>query len=290
MDAAFKEFFEEREKKFKLFRTEESKKVFQTVFDRQSYNAIEALSRKGLFNCIEFIISTGKEAHVFRAVDREGNYRAVKIYKIEASDFRAMSDYLEGDERFRKVKKDKRNIVYAWTRKEHHNLLLGEKADAPMPRAIGFKDNVLVMDFIGSKGVPASTLKDTLVEEKYLDGLYEKIIDGYARMFFLSDLIHADFSEYNILLDGLDPVFIDVGQGVLRSHANARVFLERDLKNIARYFSKAGLEKSYERVYNDLKEKRFYEEEKEEKEGEKREGKEKRKVKGKEGEKDARVS
>jgi len=41
-------------------------------------------------------------------------------------------------------------------------------------------------------------------------------------------LVHADFSEFNVLYDG-DPVVIDMGQSVTLEHPMASKFLARDV-------------------------------------------------------------
>ena len=55
-------------------------------------------------------------------------------------------------------------------------------------------------------------------------------------MYQKAGLVHADLSEYNILYYKRKPVIIDVGQAVLTDHLNSKDFLERDVKNINRYF------------------------------------------------------
>ena len=42
---------------------------------------------------------------------------------------------------------------------------------------------------------------------------------------------------------------IDFAQGLLVRHPNARDFFERDVRNCANYFTKAGLETSYDELY-----------------------------------------
>jgi len=56
-------------------------------------------------------------------------------------------------------------------------------------------------------------------------------------------LVHADLSEYNILvdMDTMEPVIIDMGQSVLTDHFNAQTYLQRDVTNIARYFGKINI-------------------------------------------------
>ena len=65
--------------------------------------------------------------------------------------------------------------------------------------------------------------------------------------------MHADLSEYNIMMWKGKPVVFDVAQSVLTSHPMADKFLRRDLKNIRRYFKRLdssveSVEEMYERV------------------------------------------
>jgi len=135
------------------------------------------------------------------------------------------------------VKKDKRSIVLAWAKKEFKNLqlLADAKANAPFP--IAFRENVLVMEFIGKNGEAAPAVKDR--PPKDLKAFRNAMVEFFARA-YSRGLVHADLSEYNVLNNGENFVVIDVGQGVLTSHPNAGEFFERDVQNIASYLSKHG--------------------------------------------------
>lgn len=230
---------------------EEVRKTFAKVFDRRTMQALHRLATRGYFEMVEHVISTGKEAHVFRAVDKAGNARAIKVYKTETSDFNKMYIYIHGDRRFGKVKGSKRDIVLAWTQKEFKNLLLMNKAGIACPMPIAFFENVLVMEFIGRDGKAAPTLKEAPVQD--IKKAYKTLVDFLARLLFKAELVHADFSEYNVLNNNEELVLIDAGQAVLTSHPEAEAFFERDLRNTAAYFSKHGLEKTPEQVRQDVK-------------------------------------
>jgi len=237
----------------KEFKDENLRKVFQRVFDRQTINTVHSLAMKGHFGSLESLVSEGKEALVFKAVDNSGNYHAVKVYKITASTFQNMLPYIQGDRRFKGVKKEKSDLVHAWCRKEFKNLELCENAKVNSPMPVAFKDNALVMEFIGdSEGNPAPSLK-TVVSKLDWQELYEQCIEGIARMVYKARLVHADLSEYNILIHNGKAVFIDMGQAVTLQHPKAHEFLDRDLKNIARFFSNKGVQKSAEDARLDLK-------------------------------------
>ncbi len=230
---------------------EEQRKTFAKVFDKRTIHALHKLASRGYFDIVEHVISTGKEAHVFLAKDSAGNNRAVKIYKTDTSDFNKMYEYLHGDRRFGKVKRNKRDIVFAWAKKEFSNLLLINKVGVSCPMPIAFFENVLVMEFIGTEEIASPSLKEKPLKD--IKKAYKTEVGFLARLLFKAELVHADFSEYNILNRQGELVLIDVGQAVLTTHPEAEEFFERDLRNVAKYFSKKGLKKSMEEVKADVK-------------------------------------
>ncbi|MEK6970860.1 MAG: serine protein kinase RIO [archaeon] len=235
----------------KLFPEEDLRKTFEKVFDKNVIRVIHNLASLGHFDHLEFTISTGKEAHVFRASDNHGHYRAVKIYKIETSDFKRMEDYLHFDPRFQKVKNDKRQIVFAWTQKEFSSLRKLKEAGVPAPMPLAAKENVLVMEFIGEKGEASPRLKDARIGD--LEKFYENVVKAIAAM-LNAKLIHGDLSEYNILVKDDMPIIIDVGQTVPTIHPNAKTFYERDIKNMLKVFHRLGMkELTYDQFYADIK-------------------------------------
>ncbi|MFA4907647.1 MAG: serine protein kinase RIO [archaeon] len=226
---------------------EKLSKVYGKIFDRHSIGALHRLSVKRYFSQLESPVNEGKEATVFRARDHAGNYRAVKIYKINTSSFSHMSKYVTGDERFRGIPKDRKEMVFAWTRKEFANLERADSVGVRVPKPITFMDNVLVMEFIGDKnGNAFPALKECRPDEKEVRELRNKMIESVARLYYLGEMVHADFSEYNLLYNGKELVVIDMGQAVLKSHPKANEFLERDLRNIASYSTRNGVKTGYE--------------------------------------------
>lgn len=60
-------------------------------------------------------------------------------------------------------------------------------------------------------------------------------------MFQMCELVHADLSEYNILIWKNEPYILDVAQAVEHHHPNAVTFLKRDCLNITKYFHRKGV-------------------------------------------------
>lgn len=239
----------------KIIRQEKDKKIFAKVFDEKTFDAIQYLANRNHFDVLEHIISTGKEAHVFVATDLAGNFRAVKIYKKQTTDFKSMTDYVLGDKRFKNVRKEINSLISLWAKKEFSNLVVAMRASLNTPLPIAFKDNVVVMEFIGNKGKEAPRLKDIKVSPELAQNYYSQVVEFIAKL-YASGLIHADLSEYNILVNENKLWFIDFAQAVLHSHPKAKIFFERDISNMANYFSKHGLETTFEKMYQDVKNKK----------------------------------
>jgi len=230
----------------------EMRKVRNEVFDVLTLRTIYKLMDSGVFSRLIRVISTGKEANVFLAVDAAENPLAVKIYRVETSEFRKILPYIDGDPRFGRIPRDRRRLVYLWTKKEYKNLDTAFRAGAPVPYPVASRNNVLVMEFIGENGVPAPRLRDYYPEnpERFVD----ELLDGLARFYFGAGLVHADLSEYNILVRDSSPVVIDLGQSVPFDHPNAPFFLQRDLQQLSKILAEFDKDFAPQDLYRILKE------------------------------------
>ncbi|GBE54433.1 MAG TPA: serine protein kinase RIO [Euryarchaeota archaeon] len=215
----------------------EDYKVANEVFDNSTLLTLYHFAKNGSIDILHGVIKAGKEANVFLADDRNGRKIAVKIYMVTASDFRNMLKYIEGDRRFRGFHKNRRGIIYTWVKKEFKNLERAHEAGVMVPEPIAFRNNVLLMDFIGTNGKNAPMLKNIEVEDP--EKILSDIIEDYNKLYCKANLVHSDLSEYNILIkDNSIPYLIDFSQAVIREHPGAADFLNRDVKNLTRYFKK----------------------------------------------------
>jgi len=220
-------------------------KVRDEVFDELTLKALYRLASTGLIQALGGPISTGKEANVFHAIGPGGRELAIKIYRIRTSDFKAMHDYIQGDYRFANVRKTKKDVVFAWTKKEFRNLTRARKARVRVPEPLKYRENVLVMQFIGRDGVACPLLKHAVENLENVKEVYDATIEFMKRLYQDAHLVHADLSEYNILVDDqAEPVFIDMGQSVLVQHPRAQEFLQRDVGNVVKFFNEAGVRAS----------------------------------------------
>jgi len=245
------------------------RKTELSVLDIPTLEILYKFAKRGLLKALGGPISSGKEAVIFHAIGAEEEELAIKMYKVSTSNFNAMLDYIIGDPRFENIKRDRRSIVSAWARKELKNLKRAFDAGVEVPRPIAIDKNVLIMEFIGRDGVAAPRLRDVPVDilktDFELEELLLRIISYIQIMYEKGTMVHADLSEFNILMKGyverefggidveIEPVIIDMGQSTLLQHPNADEFLLRDVRNIVTFFNKLGLDCSFNEIIRLIK-------------------------------------
>ncbi|MFQ3318364.1 MAG: RIO kinase 1 [Natronomonas sp.] len=231
-----REFLEFR----KRIKNTEQFKVEASVFDDATLGALYKLVQDGYIDAFGGPISTGKEANVYTALAPDGEV-AVKVYRINASDFRQMRPYLDGDPRFEGIGSDKKKVVVAWTKKEFANLERARKGGVRVPHPIAVERNVLVMEYLGGDTQRAQRLNEVHVENP--ETAFE-VVREYTRRLYRAGLVHGDLSEYNIVVHDGELCFLDLGQAVTVHHPNSREFLERDCHNVAAFFRRQGVDVS----------------------------------------------
>lgn len=246
MEKSLREFFGQKTEKVKRrIKGLDDIKAAQDVFDKSTLISLYELANQGYIEEFFGNIGVGKEANVFVVRGKKDLY-VLKIYRIVTADFNAMKKYIEGDYRFKFVKDTRKSLINAWVEKEFKNLKIAEEAGVRVPHPFVYKNNILVMEFIHFQGTPAQLLKEVPLSGKEAEKIYRTLV-AYAKKLYKADLVHGDLSEYNVLYNKKEAVLIDISQAVPRSHALANELLERDLRNLARFFRK-----EYEEVVQDF--------------------------------------
>ena len=229
----------ETEQLMKEKRSEEYE-VFEEVFDRSTLMVIYNFLKKGTISEIHGVVKAGKESRVYWGKDEQGNELAIKIYLTISAEFRkGMLKYIEGDPRFKRIRRSTRSLVFAWALKEFKNLQQATAAKIRVPHPIAVEKNVLIMEFIGKNGISAPSLKEK--PPKNPERTYKTLLTYLRQLYSKAELVHGDLSEYNIMIWKGHPVLFDMSQAVLLSHPLADSLLDRDLKNLNRYFSRLGV-------------------------------------------------
>ena len=237
-----------KEKKRQMFDSSEAQKAVENVLDDSTMDALLKAADRNLIDRMHGIIESGKESAILLADTSEG-LAAVKIYMKRAGAFREMHQYLRGDKRFRNLKKDRKAVVDAWARKEFKNL---KKASDTVrcPEVYGLQENVLVMEFIGEEFSPYPKLKDVNIENP--DQALKQSLNQMKALWEEEKIVHGDLSEYNILVEGDELVWIDFSQGVHESHPEALTLLERDIENVVNFFRSQGANLEMEEALNSV--------------------------------------
>jgi RIO kinase 1 len=226
-----------------------NRKTFGEVFDKQTLLLLGKLISDKIIDQVDFPISTGKEANIFRGTTPEKEFVAIKIFRTATMTFKHIASYIEGDPRFAYGYKNRRTIIEEWARKEFRNLELLHQAKIRAPAPIKCVHNVLIMEYIGDATKPAPMLKDVLLRNPAK--IYNEIIGFITRMYKIK-IVHADLSAFNILMFRQKPYLIDIGQGVLLDHPSSSEFLKRDIHNIVHYFKKYDIEGNERELFENL--------------------------------------
>lgn len=219
----------------------EDYKVLEEVFDYPTLMSVYRLLKRGVISSMIGVVKAGKESRIYWGKGREDEDLAVKIYLVSSAEFRrGMLPYIEGDPRFDRLRHSRRALVYAWATKEFKNLKRALTAGVRVPKPLAVLRNVLVMEFVGEEGVPAPLLREVDLEDPGL--VYRSLKVYLRRLYTRAQLVHGDFSEYNVMIQDGKPVLFDLSQSISLRHPRANELLRRDLDNLTSYFGDLGVE------------------------------------------------
>jgi RIO kinase 1 len=202
------------------------------------------------------VLKTGKEADVFlvrRGVpgtDRSCLLAAKRYRDATHRQFHRDAGYLEG----RRVRESRVNRAVAkrsdfgrqaiagqWANAEFNALAQLYNARVPVPYPVQILGTEILLEFIGdADGTGAPRLAETRPESAELASLWNQLVEAMTTL-ASAGFAHGDLSPYNLLVHHGRLVMIDLPQVVdVISHPNGRGFLDRDAKNVATWFAKAG--------------------------------------------------
>jgi RIO kinase 1 len=202
------------------------------------------------------VLKTGKEADVFlvrRGVPGTDSscLLAAKRYRDATHrQFHRDAGYLEG----RRVRESRVNRAVArrsdfgrqaiagqWANAEFNALVQLHTARVPVPYPVQILGTEILLEFIGdADGTGAPRLAETRPEPTELASLWSQLVEAMATLAG-AGFAHGDLSPYNLLVHQGRLVMIDLPQVVdVISHPNGRGFLDRDAKNVATWFARAG--------------------------------------------------
>jgi len=176
-------------------------------------------------------VGVGKESVVYAGESALGEKVAIKLHRVGTSSFKHVR-------KFRSWIGDRRHLTILYesrlsARMEYKALVVAYRVGARVPKPVAVNRHAVVMEFVD--GVELYRVRELVNAKDVLD----EIVDNVLKVFEGAGIIHGDLSEYNVLLDQDEGVWIiDWPQWIPYDWPNAEEVFKRDLENIARYFSK----------------------------------------------------
>ena len=191
--------------------------------------AMNALVRGDILEAFGKPLGIGKEADVYDALSPKEERLAVKFHRLGRISFR---------QTIRKRGYTTERTAWLFqsrlaAEREFQALRLLFPQGVAVPRPVSQNRHVLVMGMI--EGAELAEYKEISEPKKVLKEILQNIRKTYSK----AGVIHADLSEYNIILKpNMHILIIDWPQYVAKNHPNAQQLLTRDVKNIFRFFSR----------------------------------------------------
>ena len=192
--------------------------------------AINGLVKANVLEAFGKPLGVGKEADVYDALKPNGERIAVKFHRLGRISFRQIirrRSYSTG-----------RSASWLYqsrlaAQREYQALQLLFPYRIAVPEPISQNRHVVAMGII--EGGELAEYKEIPRPEKVLGEILRNARKAYVR----AGVIHADLSEYNIILKpNRHILIIDWPQYVTKEHPNAEELLTRDVQNILQYFKR----------------------------------------------------
>ncbi len=198
---------------------------YALVFGGYDTLALASLTRKGTISALGAKIGEGKESVVYEALGL--GPVVIKFHRVGGRSFssaRLNREYMpeSGNCPWLIASRLSAEREYAAL------VALHPKVNVPLP--IGQNRHTVVMSLIDGPNLNRCRLEEPV---PLLDEILAHIRTAYSL-----GVIHADLSEYNILIEDGKPVLIDWPQWVETSHPNAESIVTRDIVNILTWFKR----------------------------------------------------
>ena len=198
---------------------------YALVFGGYDTLALTTLTRKGTISALGTLIGEGKESVVYDALGL--GPVAIKFHRVGQRSFssaRLNREYMPEEGHCPWLIASKKSAE-----REYLALTtLHPAVNVPLP--IAQNRHTVVMSLVSGQNLNRCRLA---APDEVLDEILDNIRKAYR-----AGIIHADLSEYNILMEDTRCVIIDWPQWIETSHRNARAIIERDIDNILAYFQR----------------------------------------------------
>ena len=198
---------------------------YALVFGGYDTLALASLTRKGTISALGTQLGEGKESVVYEALGL--GPVAIKFHRVGGRSFnsaRLNREYMPDDGHCPWL------IASKLSAEREYAALTALHPNVSVPLPIAQNRHTVVMALINGANLNRCRLD---APAEVLDEILANVRTAYR-----AGVIHADLSEYNILVEDGRCVLIDWPQWVETGHPNAGAIIERDITNILTYFKR----------------------------------------------------
>lgn len=194
------------------------------------YLSLNAFLCRDVISGVGRQIGVGKESDIFTVANDDGEEFVLKLHRLGRTSFRAIKDKRDyhkgrGHPSWLYLSRLAANKEYLFMKALHEN-------GYPVPTPIDWNRHCVLMSLVD--GSPLNQVTG-LTRARYV---YDQMM-GLVERLAKHGLIHGDLNEFNVLVrDNSELIMIDFPQMVSMSHPNAKMYFERDVNCIRRFFRK----------------------------------------------------
>jgi RIO kinase 2 len=196
---------------------------YSLVFGGYDALALHALTKRGTVSALGSLIGEGKESVVHEALGLCPV--AIKFHRVGLRSFssaRTKREYMPEEGHC--------PWIFASSRSAEREFAaltaLHPKVSVPVP--VGRNRHAVVMSLVAGPNLNRCTVEDPA-------GMLGEILKN-IRSAYHAGIIHADLSEFNVMVENGRCIIIDWPQWVEADHPNADQIVRRDVENILAYF------------------------------------------------------
>ncbi|MGA9097364.1 MAG: RIO1 family regulatory kinase/ATPase [Methanotrichaceae archaeon] len=198
---------------------------YQIDFDAYDLLALSDLVERDFVKCIGGRIGVGKESVIFDALGEIP--LVIKFHRQGRTSFKHVR-------RARDHLKDMPRVpwLYAASLAARHEFQIMKRLylDVSIPKPVAISRHALAMEFLSGDQLNRVIISDP---RECLEIILDEIRKTYEK-----GIVHADLSEFNVIVMEDDLKIIDWPQAVDINHPSATELLERDVGNILRFFER----------------------------------------------------
>lgn len=197
------------------------------------YLALHTFSKRGSVVGVAHRIGCGKESDIILVHDENGRECVLKLQRLGRCSFRSVTrnrDYKGGG-------KSRRGESWFYlsrlaSQKEYSFMKALYDEGFPVPKPIDQNRHALVMELV------PGTLLNNIIELGNPEKVYRRCLDLMIKL-GEAGLIHGDFNEFNLMItEEQQVIMIDFPQMVSINHKNAEELFNRDVENLANFFTR----------------------------------------------------